>query len=69
MLEYGVTLALVVQITKCVVAPGLGMYDIASAQATGVHSTQQPCGTWQVLWDPGSAWAIGFLSGTSRSSI
>ena len=51
MLEYGVTLALVVQITKCVVALGLHMYDIASAQATCVHSTQQPCGTWQVLWD------------------
>ena len=69
MLEYGVTLALVVQITKCGVALGLGMYDIASPQATGVHSTQQPCGTWQVLWDTVSVWAIGFLSGTSRSSI
>lgn len=34
----------------CVVALGLHMYDIASAQATCVHSTQQPCGTWQVLW-------------------
>ena len=53
----------------CVVALGLHMYDIASAQATCVHSTQQPCGTWQVLWDTVSVWAIGFLSGTSRSSI